>query len=132
MMSSSSSGARILVALGVWVDRLEIVAPRLDLLALQRPRVIAVPPREQQPEELLEMGKRQRFLLPHLDVREVVVPGALGGPTPGEEEQVRLHTLPCIDEGARRQANDAPEVALVEQLPLGLGEGRLVGAEQHP
>src|SRR5712692_373894 len=34
-------------------------------------------------------------------------------------------------ESTGRQADDAPEVALVEQLPLGLGKGRLVGAEQH-
>ena len=30
-----------------------------------------------------------------------------------------------------RQADDAPQVAVVEQLALGLDEGGLVGAEQH-
>ena len=49
----------------------------------------------------------------------------------GEEQQIRLHARARRREHAARQADDAPQVALVQQLALGLHEGRFVGAEQH-
>ncbi len=85
----------------------------------------------QQAEELLEVGQRERRLLADLDVGEVVVPDTLGRPAPGEEEQVGLDARARGSEDARGQADDAPEVAVVQQLALGLDEGGLVGAEEH-
>ena len=54
-----------------------------------------------------------------------------GGLALGEEQQVGLHARAGGGEDAARQADDAPQVAVVQQLALGLDEGGLVGAEEH-
>jgi hypothetical protein len=48
-----------------------------------------------------------------------------------EEEQVCFHSCAGIYECAGRQTHDAPEVAVIEELPLRLQEGCCVGAEEH-
>src|SRR5258708_34308436 len=83
-------GANVLFALGVGVDGLEVVALGLDLVARDGPAVLALTALGQKSEKLLEVGGGKRCLLTDLDVREVVVPDALGGPAFGEEEQIGL------------------------------------------
>src|SRR2546425_2413350 len=123
--------SRVLIALGVRVDRLEVIAACLDLLPLDGPRAVAVGSGRQNPEELLEVGESERALLPHLHTGEVVIEDALSGAALGEEEQIRLDARASVDKGARGQAHDAPEVALVEELALGLDESRFVRAEEY-
>ena len=77
------------------------------------------------------MLERQRGLLADLHVGQVVVPDPLGRLALGEEQQVGLHAGAGGGEHAARQREDAPQVALVRQLALGLDEGVLVRAEQH-
>jgi hypothetical protein len=49
----------------------------------------------QQPEELFEVGKRERVLLAHFDVRKIVIPNSLAelvfALALGEEKQIRLY-----------------------------------------
>src|SRR5436190_4133312 len=81
-------------------------------------------------EEVFEVLEGEWGLLAHLDVGEVVVPDPLGGLALGEEEEVGLDAGACGGEDAAGEGEDAPEVAVVGELSLGLGESVFVGAEQ--
>jgi hypothetical protein len=75
----------VLRALGVGVDRLQVVVSRLDLPARDRPAAFAPGALRQELEEVAELLDGQRSLLADLDVREVEVPGLLGRLALGEE-----------------------------------------------
>src|SRR6185312_12258703 len=102
-----------------------------DLLTGDRPTPLTVSALGEQAEEVGELVESERRLLADLEIGEVVIPDALSGTALRKEQQVGLDTRACCREGATRQTHDAPEVAVVEQLALGLREGQLVGAEEH-
>ena len=62
---------------------------------------------------------------------KIAIPNLRGGPAFGEKQQVGLDPGPGGGEYPARQADDAPQIAIVQQLALGLDEGGFVGAEQH-
>lgn len=80
-------------------------------------------------EEALERRQRQWILLHHLHTGQVVVPHLRGALTFVEEQHIRFHASDSIDERSRRQTHDVPQIAVVQQLALGLNRRRLVGAE---
>src|SRR3990172_8732365 len=117
-------GARVLGALRVRVHRLQVEVLRLDLLACPGPAPVAVGALRQEAEELLELVEREWALLSHLDAGEIVVPDPLRWPAPGEKEEVGLHARARVDERPRREAQDTPEITVVQQFALGLDKGR--------
>src|SRR5262245_51255968 len=61
-----------------------------------------------------------------------IVPNLLGRVAFRGEEQVRFDVPTGGGEHARREADHAPQVTVVEQFPLCLPEGGFGGAEQYP
>jgi len=98
---------------------------------VNRPGPIGVCTRRELGGEVLEVFERQRRLLPDLHVGQVVVPDALGRRAFREEQQLRLHARASGAEDAARQRKNAPEIALVRELALGLDEPVLICSEQN-
>jgi len=78
------------------------------------------------------VAEHQRALLPDLQFGQVVIPDLPCRPALGEEKQVGLDARARRREHAARQADHAPEVAVVQQFPFRLDEGVFVRAEQQP
>jgi len=79
-------------------------------------------------EEVLEVLQGQRFAFGDFQFGKVVIPGRLGGFALGEKQQVSFHARPGLGEDATGQTDHAPEVALVQQLALGLDEGVFIAS----
>ena len=77
------------------------------------------------------MLERQGGLFAHFDVGEVVVPDGVGGLAFGKEEKVGFDARARRGEDTARQADDAPQVAIVQEFALGFDEGIFVGAEEQ-
>lgn len=103
----------------------------LSRVQVHRPGQFAVASRREQTEEIIEVLEQQRRLLADLDIGHVVIPDLVRRLPLREEQEIRLHTRACRREDTRRQAHDAPQVAIVEQFPLGLDKGVLVRPEQQ-
>src|SRR5262249_20782663 len=81
-------------------------------------------------EEVVEVGLREGRFLADFQIRQIVIPDRFGLAAPREKNQVRLDAGAGGREHAARKAEDAPNVAFLQQLALGLHERGFVGAEQ--
>ena len=104
----------------------------VELGAGDGPGAVAAGTLGEQVEEagVFEVPEGEGGFLADLDVGEVEVPDLFGGLALGEEEEVGLDAGAGGGEDARGKADHAPEVAVVQELALGLAEGGLVGAEE--
>ena len=76
------------------------------------------------------MGEGEGILLVDLEIAEVVVPDAIGGVAFGEEDEVSFHTCSSAGEDSTREAEDTPDIGIIEELSFGLDEGGFGGAEE--
>src|SRR2546423_1718750 len=84
-----------------------------------------------QMEKLNELVYSQRRLFAYFQIREVVVPNLPRRLALGEEEKVCLDARARRAEDAAGKADDAIEVAILDELALRLYECRLVRAEEY-
>ena len=115
----------------VRIHRLQVVVPLLQLLALNRPTILAVRTRRQQLEKLLEVIQRKRLALRNLHIRKIVVPSLTRRLTFVKEHQISLDTRTRLCKNPSWQADDAVKVAFIKQLPLRLHKRTLRCPEQQ-
>src|SRR2546428_1080975 len=77
------------------------------------------------------MLEHQRGFLANLQFGQVVIPYLPRGTALGEEQQISFHACARRLEHTSRQAHNTPQVAIIEQFPLGLNKRIFIRAEKQ-